>query len=258
MPVKLIKLTKQYKNQLIEMIDEWKKDQVENNTDTSPYAIFKDSYEDFDYYLENLESDTPKNGWVANSVFFLYSESRDKLIGAVDIRHELNKHLLQYGGHIGDGIRPSERGLGFGKLILELALEKCIKLGINNVLVCCNKNNIRSKRAIISNGGILENTVIDEDGEFIERYWIDAPKELLLKHLDEIHNTELGIKRIYRNIGLYDTEILTEIEDALTIHSYDTTVIRKGKNYYVRYRDVEYTINASSYTVITAHCMSKQ
>ena len=252
MPVKLIKLTKEYKRQLIEMIDEWKLDQEQNNTDCSPYAIFKDSYEDFDYYLENLESDTPKNGWVANSVFFLYSESRDKLLGAVDIRHTLNKKLLETGGHIGDGIRPSERGLGFGKLILELALDECIKLGINDVLVCCNKNNTPSRRAILSNGGVLENTVIDEDGEFIERYWINAPRELLLKHIDEIHNTELGEKRIKRNIGLYETEIIPEIEDALTINSDVTTVTRKGKNYYVKYRDVEYTINASSYTIITA------
>lgn len=252
MPVKLIKLTKEYKRQLIEMIDEWKLDQEQNNTDRSPYAIFRNSYEDFDYYLANLESDTPKDGWVANSVFFLYSESRDKLLGAVDIRHTLNKKLLETGGHIGDGIRPSERGLGFGKLLLELALDECVKLGIDRVLVCCNKNNIPSRRSIISNGGVLENAVIDEDGETIERYWIDAPKELLLKHIDEIHNTELGVQRINRNIGLYETEIVSEIEDALTIHSYDTTVRRVGKNYYVKYREVEYTINASSYTVITA------
>ena len=54
MAIKLIKLTKQYQNQLIEMLDEWKRDQEENHTDTSPYAIFKNSYEDFDYYLDNL------------------------------------------------------------------------------------------------------------------------------------------------------------------------------------------------------------
>ena len=252
MPVKLIKLTKRYKRQLIEMIAEWKQDQEQNNTDRSPYAIFKNSYEDFDYYLENLASDTPKDGWVPNSVYFLYSESRDKLLGAVDIRHELNKKLLETGGHIGDGIRPSERGLGFGKLILELALEKCNELGIYDVLICCNKKNTRSRNAIIANGGVKENTVLDEDGEFIERYWINAPKQMLLRHIDEIHTTELGEQRIKRNIGLYATEIIPEIEDALTFHSKFTVVRRRGKNFYVRYRDIQYTINASSYTVITA------
>ena len=39
------------------MLDEWKRDQEENHTDTSPYAIFRNSYENFDYYLDNLECD---------------------------------------------------------------------------------------------------------------------------------------------------------------------------------------------------------
>lgn len=37
MSLKLIKLTKEYEHQLGEMIDEWKEDQVKNNTDRSPY-----------------------------------------------------------------------------------------------------------------------------------------------------------------------------------------------------------------------------
>ena len=253
MAIKLIKLTKKYQNQLIEMLDEWKRDQEENHTDTSPYAIFKNSYEDFDYYLDNLECDKHKNGWVPDSVFFLYSEARDKLLGAVNIRHTLNDHLLKCGGHIGDGIRPSERGKGFGKLIIELALKECIKLGINNVLIVCNKNNIASKRAILANGGVLENTVIDEeDGEVIERYWINAPRQLLLKYFDLIHLTPLSAKRIKKNLGLYEHEVLSEIEDAICHNYRFTTITPKGKNYYLRYRDIEYTINASSYTVITA------
>ena len=75
MSVKLIKLTKEYKNQLIEMIDEWKLDQEQNNTDRSPYAIFKNSYEDFDYDLENLASNNTTNGWIPHSVYFLYSDN---------------------------------------------------------------------------------------------------------------------------------------------------------------------------------------
>ena len=252
MSVKLIKLTKEYKNQLIEMIDEWKLDQEQNNTDRSPYAIFKNSYEDFDYYLENLASDNPTNGWVPNSVFFLYSDTKDKLLGAVDIRHELNDKLLKTGGHIGDGIRPSERGLGYGKLILELALEKCIELGINKVLVCCNKNNIRSRSSIIANGGELENTVIDEDGETIERYWIDAPKELLLKHVDEIHIDEIVLEKIKKNLGFFENELLSEIEDALTLYRNYSKVTRKDEEYYVEHHNVLYVIDANDYSVKSA------
>ena len=71
MNVKLIKLTKEYYNQLAEMIDEWKLDQIENNTNCSPWSIFKNDYHDFDYYLENLEIKEPTDGKVPDSVFFL-------------------------------------------------------------------------------------------------------------------------------------------------------------------------------------------
>ncbi len=113
MAVKLIKLTKDYYNELASMIDEWKYDQEINHTDTSPYAIFKNDYHDFDNYLNNLELKEAKDGLVPDSVFFLLDEDRNKLIGAVNIRHYLNDYLLKFGGHIGDGIRPSERRKGY-------------------------------------------------------------------------------------------------------------------------------------------------
>jgi len=173
MNVKLIKLSKQYEKQLGEMIDEWKLDQEVNHTDTSPWVIFRNDYHDFDYYLENLEFKEPKEGWVKDSTFFLLDVDRDRLLGAVNIRHELNEHLLKCGGHIGDGIRPSERRKGYATEMIRLALLECKKLGINRVLICCNKDNIGSKKSIINNGGVLENEVIDDDGAIMQRYWID-------------------------------------------------------------------------------------
>ena len=109
MNVRLIKLTKEYYTQLAEMIDEWKLDHETNHGNRSPWAIFKNDYHDFDYYLDNLEISEPKDGKVPDSVFFLLDIERDILLGAVNIRHYLSDYLLQYGGHIGDGIRPSER-----------------------------------------------------------------------------------------------------------------------------------------------------
>ena len=113
MNVKLIKVTKEYYPQLSEMIEEWKLDQEKNNTNRSPWAIFKNDYRDFEYYLENLEIREAKDGLVPDSVFFLLDLERNILLGAVNIRHYLNDYLLQHGGHIGDGIRPSERGKGY-------------------------------------------------------------------------------------------------------------------------------------------------
>lgn len=173
MAVKLIKLTKDYYNELASMIDEWKYDQEINHTDTSPYAIFKNDYHDFDNYLNNLELREAKDGLVPDSVFFLLDEDRNKLIGAVNIRHYLNDYLLKFGGHIGDGIRPSERKKGYATKMIELALIECKKLGMDKVLITCNKSNIASAKTIIKNGGILENEIKDFDGEIIQRYWIN-------------------------------------------------------------------------------------
>ena len=173
MKLKLIKLTKEYEQALKEMIDEWKKDQEINHTNTSPYVIFKNDCSDFDYYLDNLEIKQPTpEGFVPDSTFFLLDEERNRLLGAVNIRHYLNEHLLMYGGHIGDGIRPSERRKGYATKMIALALVECKKLGINKVLICCNSDNIGSKKSIINNGGVLENIVM-EDGKPLERYWID-------------------------------------------------------------------------------------
>ena len=171
--MKLIKLTEEYREQLAEMIDEWKHDQEVNHTNHSPWAVFKNDYHDFDHYLANLEVKEPTEKLVPESVFFLLDEDRNRLIGAVAIRHYLNDHLLREGGHIGDGIRPSERGKGFATKMIGLALSECRKLGINRVLMVCDKDNIASARSITGNGGVLENELIDDDGTIIQRYWIE-------------------------------------------------------------------------------------
>ena len=129
MSLKLIKLTRAYEKQLGEMIDEWKEDQEKNNTNHSPRAIFKNDYHDFDYYLDHLEIKTAENGKVPDSVFFLLDEENDRLLGAVNIRHYLNDYLLREGGHIGDGIRPSERRKGYATKMIGLALNECKRLG---------------------------------------------------------------------------------------------------------------------------------
>lgn len=93
-------------------------------------------------------------------------------MGAVNIRHYLNDKLFETGGHIGDGIRPSERRKGYATAMIGLALEECRKLGIDRVLICCDKDNIGSAKSIQRNGGVLENEV-EENGNSVQRYWIE-------------------------------------------------------------------------------------
>ena len=72
----------------------------------------------------------------------------------------------------------------------------------------------------------------------------------LLKNIDKIHTTEMGSERIKRNLELETDDVVnwckrkTEQADE---------IIRKGKNWYVSTENSIITINAHSYTVITAH-----
>jgi len=156
------------------MLDEWTYDQKVNHTNRSPWVIFRNDYHDFDYYLENLETKEEKDGRVPDSVFFLLDEERNIFLGAINIRHYLNDYLFREGGHIGDGIRPSERRKGYATKMIALAIPECKKLGINKILLTCDKDNIGSAKSIINNGGIFEKDFIDSDGTIESRYWIEV------------------------------------------------------------------------------------
>lgn len=172
MNIELVRLTDEYREQLFEMLTEWKKDIVENHADMSPWKIWANDFHDFDRYLNDLDTkDGAENGWVPDTTLFCLDKDRNIFVGAVNIRHRLNEELLKTGGHIGDGIRPSERRKGYATAMIALALGECTKLGISRVLMCCDKDNVGSVRSIIKNGGVLENEV-EGNGHIVQRYWI--------------------------------------------------------------------------------------
>ena len=167
MMLKLVKFGKEYTVQLNEMMDEW----AAASEKIIPWSIRKCDYHDIDRYIDSLEIKEPHGKNVPDSTFFCLDAERNIFIGAVNIRHYLNDTLIFAGGHIGDGIRPNERGKGLGTEMVALALDECRKLGIRDVLMCCDKSNSASARTIEKNGGILENEVWDE-GVPVLRYWI--------------------------------------------------------------------------------------
>lgn len=167
MKLKLVKASNKYRNQIKDMLDEWNA----ANEKIIPYAIRRLDYHDFGIYCKNLEVKESSGGLVPDSTFFCLDEERNIIVGAVNIRHYLNESLLLDGGHIGDGVRPSERRKGIATKMIYLALEECRKLGIEKVLMVCDKDNIGSAKSIINNGGVLENE-ITVDGVVEQRYWI--------------------------------------------------------------------------------------
>lgn len=167
MNLKLIKASNKYKDQIIDMLEEW----YASKEKIVPYSIRKIDYHDFDYYCNNLDVKENSNNLVPDSTFFCIDEDRNIVVGAINIRHYLNESLLLNGGHIGDGVRPSERRKGVATKMISLALQECKKLGIDKVLLVCDKKNIGSAKSIINNGGVLENEILVND-VIEQRYWI--------------------------------------------------------------------------------------
>lgn len=167
MNLKLVEFTPEYHPQLIEMMDEWSK----AGEKIVPHAITKADYHDADAYMRSLDGSHPRPGLVEDKTFFCLDTDRKIFVGAVNIRLRLNEALLRNGGHIGDGVRPSERRKGIATKMIGLALEECRKLGIYRVLMVCNRDNIGSAKSIKNNGGVLENEIV-VDGETEQRYWI--------------------------------------------------------------------------------------
>lgn len=169
MRLKLIKASKEYQKPITEMLEEW----YASGEKIIPYAIRRLDYHDFDYYCDNLENTNfLLDNYVTDSTFFCLDEESNMVVGAVNIRHYLNESLLLDGGHIGDGVRPSMRRKGIATKMIALALEECKKLGIYNVLMVCDKDNIGSAKSIQNNGGVLEDEPV-VDGIPQQRYWID-------------------------------------------------------------------------------------
>lgn len=170
MKLRLVKLSETYRMQLFDMMDEW----TATGEKIVPYAIRSCDYHDFNNYVTELEKEETivSESWMPATTFFCLDEERNILVGAVNIRHYLNDSLLLNGGHIGDGVRPSERRKGIATAMIGLALEECRKMGIDKVLMVCDKNNIGSAKSIRNNGGVLENEVI-VDGVTEQRYWIE-------------------------------------------------------------------------------------
>jgi hypothetical protein len=72
----------------------------------------------------------------------------------------------------------------------------------------------------------------------------------LIKNIDKIHTTELGIIRIKKNLGLKTDDVVSWCKKKIKKAD---EIVKNGKNWYVYIDDNVLTINAKSYTIITVH-----
>lgn len=176
--LELIFPTKEYKKEVEEYLQEF----LDNGENEIAGDGGLDRIRDFDKWLEKVQNDlsvdTIDKDRIPATLYLTIRKSDKKIVGNLQIRHFLNEKLLNYGGHIGDSVRPSERKKGYATEQIRLALEKCKELGIDNVLMDCDKTNIGSAKSIQKNGGILENEIY-VGNELVQRYWISLKKRFV-------------------------------------------------------------------------------
>ncbi|WP_323959737.1 GNAT family N-acetyltransferase [Arthrobacter sp. JZ12] len=133
---------------------------------------YRTGMEWLDYLAQTEDARFGRNlpeGWVPAT--FLVADVDGGLVGRASIRHELNQHLFEVGGHIGYAVRPQFRGRGYATEMLRLALGEARSLGIATALLTCDPDNFASHAVIERNGGVREvnSAPISQDKL---RYWI--------------------------------------------------------------------------------------
>ena len=131
---------------------------------------------DYEAWLLKLEEDCTREVTeerVPGRTYFFVRVEDNKIIGMVNIRTKLNQKMIDTHGHIGYSIRPTERGNGYNKINLYLALKVCREYEIKEALLDADSDNPASWRTMESLGGKLYR---EEDA--IKYYSIDVEKSL--------------------------------------------------------------------------------
>ena len=162
-----------YREQAIEYINEHHRYHSDING-SGGLNRYIDDYDGWLRRLEEIRNCEATEERVPAETYMLIRESDNRLIGMCNIRSCLNERLRNIGGHIGYGIRPTERGHGYAEVNLYLALLRCQELGLEEVLLDCNDYNTASWRTMEALGGVLINTWNDQVEGLCRRYCINV------------------------------------------------------------------------------------
>lgn len=143
----------------------------EDGFENPAHGLSREEFADFcRRHIEYSQGINLKPNHVPDTYYLFFVD--DDAVGFCKLRHYLNDFLLNHGGHIGYGIRPSARGRKFGNQILAELLSFVREKGIERVLLTIRDYNYRSRKVCEFNGGKLDKIVTGQ--EFDECfYWID-------------------------------------------------------------------------------------
>lgn len=115
-----------------------------------------ESYEEWlSSVILNTDAKTVNENWVVTDTFFAIRKSDNKIIGIIDLRHTLNEFLKDL-GNCGYSVRPSERKRGYATEMLYQLLQVAKEVGMRELHISVEKENIASIKVIQKNGGVYK------------------------------------------------------------------------------------------------------
>lgn len=125
-----------------------------------------DKIENYEEWMEKVErnskADTVSPDWVLTDTFFAVTKKDRKIIGIIDLRHELNDFLKNF-GNSGYSVRPTERKKGYATEMLAQVCEIAKAAGLKKLQLSVEKDNIASIKTIKKNGGVYERSFVFEN-----------------------------------------------------------------------------------------------
>ena len=169
MNIRLVIPTKEYEEKAIDFKNEF----ILNGENVINGSEMLDNIEEYDIWLasvtNNARRETVNPDWVLTDTFFAVDDN-DKIIGIIDLRHELKGFLIDF-GNSGYSVRPSERKKGYATKMLYLLVEYAKKSNIKSLQLSVEKTNEPSVKTIIKNGGVYERS-FEFEGEQADVYRI--------------------------------------------------------------------------------------
>lgn len=129
------------------------------------------NWQDYLTAVDNMSKGVSLPSGYVPCTFLVAVNPDGEIVGRVSIRHHLTDQLAKIGGHIGYVVVPAHRRKGYATALLKQGLTIARDLGIEDVLLTCDADNIGSRKVIEKCGGELSNDP-DHQGETDLRYWI--------------------------------------------------------------------------------------
>ena len=168
--IKLKRPVKEYENEALAFNQEF----IDNGENTINGSELLDRMESYDEWhktvTDNISEETVNPSWVVTDTYFAFDDN-DRIVGIIDLRHELNDFLKDF-GNSGYSVRPSERRKGYATQMLGLIVKRAEEIRLERLQLSVERTNEPSVKTIIKNNGKYERS-FEFEGEEADVYIIN-------------------------------------------------------------------------------------